>query len=113
MTAKETGEGLRTSIGNVCGWRPTGQAVAAARTLLGMSQRELASVAGVSYGALQRFEGGKVGSRLATFDRIVRALSERGIRFLEETETVEAGVYLSRIPERGRLECRSGGGIGA
>ena len=73
--------------------------MAAARMLLGMSQRDLARLSGISCGALQRLESGRVSSRLATYDAVVRALAEHGIRFLEATGTVAGGIYLLQSSE--------------
>jgi transcriptional regulator with XRE-family HTH domain len=76
----------------------TGRQIAAARTLIGMEQQELAEAAGVSAPTLRRMElsegipGGIKNNLLA----IERALAEAGVEFVYDGEDGGAGVRLKR-----------------
>lgn len=59
-----------------------GRQVLAARDLLGMSQAELATAAGVSVNTLMSWETGQRIPRRETIRRVCDALERRGIEFL-------------------------------
>ena len=58
----------------------------AARTLIGWSQEELASAAGISLPTIKRLEAadGWLGGRQTTADKIRAALEKAGIEFIAE-----------------------------
>jgi len=58
----------------------------AARTLIGWSQEELASAAGISLPTIKRLEAadGWLGGRQTTADKIRAALEKAGIEFIDE-----------------------------
>lgn len=60
----------------------SGKQVAAARALLGWSQEQLALAADVVMQTVNRWETGYVEPRKETVERIVRAIEERGVEFL-------------------------------
>lgn len=64
----------------------TGAQVRAARALLGLDQKTLAEMAGVSVPTIQRMEkrGGSVGGSVETLTRIVEALERAGIELIAE-----------------------------
>ncbi len=76
----------------------TGRQIAAARTLIGMEQKQLAEAAGVSTPTLRRMEfcegipGGIRNNLLA----IQRALEEAGVVFVFDSEDGGAGVRLKK-----------------
>jgi transcriptional regulator with XRE-family HTH domain len=77
---------------------PSSVQIIAARVLLQMEQRELASLAGVHVSTLVRLEG--AGWRVApgnatTIERILNVFDGRGVEFIEN------GVRLVRKPRRG------------
>lgn len=59
----------------------SGQQVAAARELLGITQSELATAAGLTLLTISRFERGEVGPRRDTVRKIGDELQRRGIEF--------------------------------
>ena len=59
-----------------------GRQILAARDLIGMSQEELASAAGVSAATLTSWERGQRVPRRETIRLVVEALERRGIEFL-------------------------------
>lgn len=60
---------------------PTGKQIAAARALLGMTQRELAKAAGLAQGTIATLETGKRTPTRSNLAAVVAALQRRGIRF--------------------------------
>lgn len=75
---------------------PSPRLLAAARVLVGLSQRELAAEAGLAASSVGRYEAGLSTMRANTFSAIIKVLKRRGVRFLDETSEIEMGVYLSR-----------------
>lgn len=62
----------------------TGDQIRGARGMLGMSGRDLADLAGVSYPTIQRIEAqGTAKSAVGTIEAIKRALEARGVQFLD------------------------------
>ena len=74
--------------------RPTPRMMMAARELLGLTQRQLADRAGVSFSALRRFEGGSMNTRLGTLDKLATALNEEGIRFRVTADEVQVALAI-------------------
>ena len=64
----------------------TGRQLAAARTLAGMSQQEVASASNISVPTLKRMEGseGKVTGYRNNIDAVQRTLEQAGIQFIPE-----------------------------
>ena len=62
----------------------------AARELLGWSQEDLAGKSGVSLPTIQRLEaeGGDLGGRPTTGEKIIAALEKAGIEFLDDGQGV-------------------------
>ncbi|PSM31788.1 transcriptional regulator [Haliangium sp. UPWRP_2] len=60
---------------------PTGKQIAAARSLLGMTQRELARASNIAQGTLATLETGKRTPTKNNLAAVVQALQRRGIRF--------------------------------
>jgi transcriptional regulator with XRE-family HTH domain len=75
----------------------TGRQIAAARTLLGVSQTELANQARVSIATLRRMEGteGAAAGMPNNVASVQRALEERGVVFIPENGG-GAGVRLAK-----------------
>ena len=67
---------------------PSGRQIRAARALLGWSQAELASFAGISTPTVGRIEAktGPVGGRIDTAVKLIRTLEAAGIVFVSEEE---------------------------
>ncbi|RLL65272.1 helix-turn-helix domain-containing protein [Paenirhodobacter hankyongi] len=65
---------------------PTGRQIAAARTLLGMPQAELAAAAKVSVPTLRRMEAseGPASGMANNVDAVCRALEAAGVEFIPE-----------------------------
>ena len=61
-----------------------------------MSQRELATEAGLAVSSVGRYEAGLSGLRSDSLAAILRVLAKRGIRFVDPTDEVEAGLVLLR-----------------
>ncbi|MTH36440.1 helix-turn-helix domain-containing protein [Paracoccus limosus] len=78
----------------------SGEQIRGARALVGISGRELASLAGVSYPTIQRVEAQGTGkSAVATIDAIRRALEAQGVQFLESGQVAAGpGVALGNRP---------------
>jgi transcriptional regulator with XRE-family HTH domain len=66
--------------------------LAAARVLVGLTQRELASAAGLAASSVARFEAGRSTLRADSLGAILAVLKARGIRFVEETDEIAEGV---------------------
>ncbi len=84
----------------------TGRQIAAARELLGIDQRQLAEMAGVSTPTLRRFElsDGIPGGILNNLLAVQRALEEAGVVFVPAGKDGGAGVRLKSVPEDSRGE---------
>jgi transcriptional regulator with XRE-family HTH domain len=80
----------------ISGGLPLPRALAAARALVGMSQRELATAAGLSTRSVAGYEAGLSMLRADNLGAIMGVLRQRGIRFLEESDDVAMGVLLLR-----------------
>lgn len=75
----------------------SGTQIRAARGLLGMSSRQVASISGVSWATIKRFEDadGVPPSRSGTLERLVHAFEKAGVEFLGDP-THSPGVRLKR-----------------
>lgn len=71
----------------------TGRQLAAARTLVGLGQAELASLANVSAPTLRRMEAsdGQITGMANNIAAVVRALQERGVIFISDGEASTGG----------------------
>ena len=65
----------------------SGKQVAAARELLGITQGELATAAGLTLLTISEFERGVVAARRETIRKIFEELTRRGIEFTNGTGT--------------------------
>jgi predicted transcriptional regulator len=81
---------------------PPPQLLAAARALVGLTQRQLAEAAGVNTSLIGRYEAGLTNLRSDNFNRILTALRGYGIRFIAETDDVAMGVLLLKPPSSPR-----------
>jgi transcriptional regulator with XRE-family HTH domain len=81
------------------GMLPPPRLLAAARVLVGLSQRELAAEAGLAASVVGRYEAGLSTLRSDSFGAILTVLRGRGIRFADETEEVAMGVFVLRADE--------------
>lgn len=73
--------------------KPSGRQIAAARTLIGITQTELAAKANISVPTLKRMEASE-GPALGmqnNVDAVVRALEAAGVLFQAEGETTSGG----------------------
>ena len=72
--------------------------ISAARVLLGMTQKELASVASVALGTVKRIEAAReeLTGNAQTMGRIQRALEAAGIVFIEQDGRSGPGVRLRK-----------------
>ena len=82
----------------------TSQQMKAARALLGIDQRQLAEMAGLSLPTIQRMEtsDGQVRGVIDTLVKVVRALEEGGIELISENAPslgVGRGVRLREVNE--------------
>ena len=82
----------------------TAQQMRAARALLGIDQRQLAELAGLSLPTIQRMEasGGQVRGVIDTLVKVVRALEENGIELIGEGQPSTGagrGVRLREVTE--------------
>lgn len=68
------------------------RAIAAARLILGWTQKDLASHAQISVGAVQNIEAGKPGVRTETLDKVFAALQTHGIVFFMSHPELGSGV---------------------
>ena len=75
---------------------PTPRLLAAARMLANMSQKDLATEAGLSTSVIGRYEAGLSNMRAETFERIVVILRGRGIRFLGASATISMGLVVDK-----------------
>lgn len=74
--------------------------VRAARALLKWSAHDLAEKAGVHVATINRLEGSKgdiTKLNVGTYNNIVEAFQQAGIRFINETELVTGGDVLERV----------------
>ena len=76
---------------------PPPRLLAAARVLVGLSQRDLAAEAGLAVSSVGRYEAGLSGLRSDSLAAILGVLARRGVRFIDPTDEVEAGLVLLRI----------------
>ena len=76
----------------------TSEQVRAARAMLRIEQRELASAAGVSLETVKRIERtkGPISALAATIERLTRALDVAGIIFVEENSGEGPGIRLKK-----------------
>jgi hypothetical protein len=88
--------GVTNRANETSGNLPPPRLLAAARALAGLSQRELATEAGVAASSIGRYEAGLSRFRSDSFEAILGALRRHGIRFIDETPEVAMGVYLIR-----------------
>ena len=77
----------------------------AARALLGIDQKQLAALAGVSLPTIQRMEAsdGVVRGTVETLTKVIEALGEAGVDLIGDNARSEAGgrgVRLRRPPDR-------------
>ena len=84
----------------------TAAQIRAARALLGMDQRRLAEVSGLSLPTIQRMEGsaGQVRGNVESLVKVVEALEKAGIELIGEGATSAGGgrgVRLRTLPEEG------------
>jgi hypothetical protein len=75
---------------------PPPRLLAAARVLVGITQRELATEAGLDRSLIARYEAGLSLLRADSFGAILVVLRNYGVHFVEESEKVEMGVQLVR-----------------
>jgi transcriptional regulator with XRE-family HTH domain len=78
---------------------PSGRLVATARTLLDLSQRDLAALAGVHERTIGSYEASPdaapPGAKIGTYGRVVEALEAKGIRFAPNgVALVQAGEFI-------------------
>lgn len=73
--------------------KPSGRQLAAARTLVGMSQADLAAKAQISTPTLKRMEAsdGPASGMANNIEAVVRALEAAGVVFQGDGETVPGG----------------------
>jgi transcriptional regulator with XRE-family HTH domain len=74
------------------------QQIRAARALLGWSQAQLATTAGVGEMTIKRFETekGQASGTIASLQRIRAALEEAGVEFIDATQDKGPGVRLAK-----------------
>lgn len=74
--------------------KPTGRQLAAARTLLGLTQADVSARSNLSVPTLKRMEAseGPVAGMQNNVDAVIRALEVAGVIFQAEGETVDGGV---------------------
>lgn len=75
---------------------PPPKLLAAARTLTGLSQRDLAAVAQIDRSSLSRYEAGASSMRVETMSDLIDVLLRHGIKFLAPTRELEMGVAVIR-----------------
>lgn len=63
-----------------------GRQVRAARAMLGWSREELLDASGISMSALLRLEGAQADTRISTLSKVVRALNQAGIEFVNRED---------------------------
>ena len=67
----------------------------AARLLAGISQADLARLAGVDQSALSRFERGGTVMRTDKLNRVIEALKTSGVQFLGPTDEWDGGIVVT------------------
>lgn len=69
--------------------KPTGRQIAAARTLLGLTQSDVATRSNLSVPTLKRMEAseGPVSGMQNNVDAVIRALEAAGVQFLDDGQT--------------------------
>ena len=77
-----------------------GARVRAARAVLGISQKELAAMSGVSHPALNRIERQESSPRLSTVEAIEEALRDVGIRFSIDADGNQAMYFSAELIEK-------------
>lgn len=84
----------------------TAPQVRAARALLGIDQRELAEVAGLSLPTIQRMEGsvGQVRGNVESLVKVVEALERLGIELIGEGAASNAGGRGVRLKSSGEVD---------
>ena len=80
----------------ISGSIPSPRLLAAARVLVGLSQRDLAGEAGLAVSSVGRYEAGLSTLRADSLAAILEVLRRRGVRFIDPTDEVEAGLVLLR-----------------
>lgn len=90
----------------------TGPQIRAARALLGLDQRRLAELAGVSAPTIQRMEAraGTVGGAVDTLTRVIEAIEQAGVELIgdgAESSGGGRGVRLMQPAASWRAEGRS------
>lgn len=75
---------------------PSPRLLAAARVLVGMTQRELAAAAGIDRSLVGRYEAGVTVLRSDNLAAILAVLRDRGIQFLGQDEEIAMGLALRR-----------------
>jgi transcriptional regulator with XRE-family HTH domain len=85
---------VRKPVSGTSAIPPQPRLVAAARVLIGLSQRELAAAAGVAIASIARYEAGTSTLRSNSFAAILTVFRAHGVRFVEETEEIAMGVLL-------------------
>ncbi len=82
---------------------PPPRLLAAARTLVRLSQRQLAAEAGIDRSLICRYEAGTSKLRSDSFGAILTVLRKYGIRFIGESDEVAMGVLLikKQVSKRG------------
>ena len=85
----------------------SGKQVTAARDLLGITQEELATAAGVAWTTVLRFEGGQTEPQRASLEKILAELERRGIEF---TNGTGIGIHLNyeKAAEFARSKAQAG-----
>ncbi len=80
----------------------TGPQIKAARMLLGLSQKDLAELAGVSVPTIQRMEarGGTIGGAAESLTRVYEALERAGVRIIGDGEPSPGGGRGVRLMQR-------------
>ncbi len=75
----------------------------AARALLGLGQRRLAEISGLSLPTIQRMEGsdGVIRGNVDSLTKLVTALNEAGIELIGEGETSQGGGRGVRLKAQG------------
>lgn len=86
--------GVPTRLSEAPSILPPPRLLAAARVLVGLSQRELAAEAGLAVSSVGRYEAGLSTMRADSLGSILAVLRKRGVRFLEETGEVAMGILL-------------------
>lgn len=87
---------VRTPSFRSSGPLPPPRLLAAARLVIGMSQRELAAAAGVATSSLSDYEAGRSTLRSDTFNAVLAVLRKHRIRFIDETDEIEMGFFVEK-----------------